>query len=77
MPRTMYQTCKKILEVAKQKGFEKEIHYQELKQIIRVIAGSSPATFQRYKVELIEAGFLETEGGLNFKILEKEDEGFI
>lgn len=71
MPRTMYQTCELIMEEVKKEGFEDQVAWPDLVKHIRVIAGSSPLTLNRYRSELCKAGFLKTENGLTFDIQKK------
>lgn len=68
MPINTLGYCNKVMQVAKERGFENEIDFYQLKTIIRLTVGSRSDTLKRYIKELQEFGFIELRGGTVYQI---------
>lgn len=77
MARNTYQTCKviiKYLNKNKEINLSGHVKWNELKDAIKIKAGTSSVTIRKYTGDLIEFGFLEKTGDSTFKIIKNDSE---
>ncbi len=68
MPINTLGYCNKVMQAVKERGFENEIDFYQLKTIIRLAVGSRNDTLKRYIKELQDFGFVELKGGTIYQI---------